>query len=118
MNQTIDILFELEECAVISKAHNGATDTLTHRVAFGNLFPRVFGKLLDAETELVAIDTDDLHFHLVANFGVLRRVLHVSPGDFRNVYQTFQTIEGHKQTELHHAGHDAILGIANGEFLE
>ncbi len=76
MEQTIDAVLQLDECAVIGEVANLSADVVTHRVFLGNDFPGIHFHLLHAQTDLllVLLDFKDDHINFLILFDDFTRI--------------------------------------------
>jgi hypothetical protein len=130
VHQALDAVLDLHECAVVGDVGDLAEHAGMRRIAAGNILPRVRAKLLQsqADTRALAIELQNAHIDLVANFDDLGRVLDALPRHVRDVQQAVDAAEVDERTVvgevLDRAAHDSAFlqvfherAALGGEFL-
>src|SRR5215471_4531661 len=90
MDEPVDPLFNLDECAEVRQVSDTAADYGTDRVALGESAPGIRFGLLQTERNaaVVQIEVQNDSFDILSQLKHLRRMLHpFAPGHFRNVNQ-------------------------------
>ncbi len=98
MHQTFDARLDLDECAVIGDVGNLAEHAAVGRVTTGDVVPRIFAQLLQAEADAVtlAIELQHAHVQLVADVDDFGRMAHALPGHVGDVQQAVDTAQVHE----------------------
>src|ERR1700736_4676872 len=115
VNQSLDSLFELDECTVVRDGKNAAANLCPDRVALRRVEPRIRRKLLEAERYalLFLVELQYLHLDLVADIDQVARVSEPSPAHVRDVQQAIQAAHVHERAVvgevLDRSGEDASL---------
>src|SRR5690606_3826578 len=98
VHQAFHTLFQLGKAAVVGEVGNTGLDASAFRVAAGDLYPRVFAQLLQAEGDAVALAVELQHFYvdLIANVDDFARMLDALPGHVGDVQQAVHTAQVHE----------------------
>ena len=94
MHKAIYAFFKFDKCSEISKVANAAANLGADRVTDINAIPRVFLKLLHAQTDpfFYGIDAEHLYFNLLAFVKNTFRALDAPcPRNLRDMYQTLDS---------------------------
>src|SRR6266850_1708520 len=89
VNQPIDTLFNLDECAVVGDADHAAFDMRAYRITMSGVLPGIRRELLEAErySLLVGIVLQNLYVNFVAYVHQVTGMSEPAPGHIRNVEQ-------------------------------
>ncbi len=112
VQQTIDTLFQFDECTVVGQVANLTSDHCAFAVLVGNGVPWVGHGLLDTQRQLLSssIDAQDLDIDLVADVDHLVGMIDAtSPGHFADVDQAFDArFQLDECTVAHHVDNFAL----------
>src|SRR5690606_19852795 len=95
VDQAFNALFQLSETAVVSEVGDFRFNTGTFRVTLGDLDPRIFTELFQAQrhTIALAVEFQNLNVDLVANIDDFAWMLDTLPRHVGNVQQTIYTAQ-------------------------
>src|ERR1700748_3834857 len=95
MDEALDALFQLDECAVVGDRKNAATNLRTDGVALDGIEPRVRRKLLEAERDalLLLVKLEHLDLDLVANVDEIAGVSEAAPAHVSDVEQAIEATQ-------------------------
>ena len=98
MNQAFDAGFELNEGAVGHEAGDLATDLEIDGILLGDLVPRIFRHLFEAEGDAKAflIDLENDDFDLLVGLQKFGGVTEATPGHIGDVEKAIETVEIHE----------------------
>ncbi len=110
VDQTLDAVFELDERAVVGQADHATLDALAHAELLGHATPRVFGDLLEAQADALALFVELEHHHLdlVADVEHFGRVVDPAPAHVGDVQQAVDAAEVDEATVLGDVLDDAL----------
>src|SRR5690606_11059823 len=119
VDETLDALLQLDECAVVRDRHDLAAHAHTDRVLPLDVLPRIRQQLLEAERDTIAVpvDVEHLHVQLVADLHDLRRVTDTAPAHVRDVQQAVESAQVDERAEVRHVLHDALADLADQQLL-
>ena len=93
VDETRDGTIELEKYTELRKTKDRSLDDITDLVFISEYLPRICLQSLDGERDFLSFDTDNLDSHLISGTSMLMRIVHMSPVDLRDVYETFYAVE-------------------------
>src|SRR6185437_15215524 len=124
VDQTLDALLELDECAIVGDREDAAADLRTDGVALCGVEPRIRRELLEAERDalLFLVELEDLNLNLIAYIDQIARVREAAPAHVRDVQQAVEAAHVNECAVvgevLDGAGEDrALLEVLEGDGL-
>ena len=77
MDQAVDTILDLDECAKVRQIAHAAVDTITHLITLRQGAPRIILHLLHSEADApcFGIDAQNFDFHRIARADSLARML-------------------------------------------
>ena len=102
VDETLDAGFQLHKGAVGDEAGDLAANLEVDRVFLGDLVPRIFGELLEAEgdAEALLVDLEEEDFQLLADLEEVGRVGEAAPGHVGDVEEAVEAVEVEEGAEL------------------
>ena len=120
VDQTLDALAHLDECAERHELGDATVDQLIHRVAVGEDLPRVrLGRLQRQRDALLGeVHVEDLNIDLVAHGHDLARVIDVLPTELGDVNEPVHAAQVHEGTEVDDRRDDAVPTLAGLKIVQ
>ncbi len=105
VKQPLNAQAELDEGAKIEHAGHFALHELIHLILIGDLGPGVRLEPLEAQRDACAlpIQVEDVDLYLIAHLNDLTGIVHLPPGELRDVDEAVGAAEIHKGTEVRDA---------------
>ena len=120
VDQALDALLELDECAVVGDRDDLALDAVADLVLLLDALPRVGLELLQAERDalLLGIEVEHLDPHLVADLDELGRMRDAAPRHVGDVEQAVDAAQVHERAEVGDVLDHALADLVLREVLE
>ena len=114
VDEPLDAISYLHKGAEGDQLGDTSINKLSHTVGIGELLPRVrlCGLQRKADPLAVEIDVQHPYRHLVANLDYLARVVHMLPGELRNVDQPVHAPEVDEGAEIDDGRNHAFAHLA------